>query len=449
MQAWLKALGKNLLRAFIAYLAFLFISGILSTLFVLAGSEIIKEFNLDMRYVFLAGSLPIPFAAYSVLRAFELYDKEAQTAFMPRSEEGYSLKAALRKLFSLPVLSGKLWSCALLWLSLILILPYSFGFRSVVGSFYPALDMSAPQAKAVMAGVVAPVMLIVIFLAKTSAHKWWVIAGTTERERILNHPHPNVRLGLETVKIFLIYSLAFLALPTVIMVAVSFALTVAIFKDSRLWISLGVILALYLVIKYSSILIRRRKYYRRLLRTLRGAGYEISAVRYPVISALIPKSGATMHLFDGERHWDVKLMSAKHPRRPTYLFESGVATTKKTVSILKMDLFHVMTDEQFGFSSECGKIVIYCPGSKKLYANYGRCDTLPDDGEGGFTSIAMSRRGGGESGAAGARYRGPGYVSDLERGIIKPLSSGDKIGEYKFFTPDGFLSAAENRVLHR
>ena len=341
---------------------------------------------------------------------------------------------------------------SLVWSAIAIIFPYSLGYRSVVGCFYPALDMSAGEAKGVIASVILPSLLLIILLAKTSAHKWWVIASTTERERILNHPHPRARFALEAGKIFLIYSLAFLALPTVIMIAVSFAMTVAIFKNPRLWITLGVIILSLIVISYLSALISRAKFYKRVRRALTYGGYTVISAKKPRLGAIVPTKGATL-VFEYEgRRWGVKLMGARKRRRPVYLAPSGVATTRRTVSIFKMDLFHIMSDECFGFECEGDKIIVYSPTPRRIYANFGRTDTLPDDGDGSLISVAGARalaRGGGSVPSRGVRYRGPGYVSDLDRGIIKPLSSGDLVGEYKYFTPDGFISALENHVLHR
>ena len=88
---------------------------------------------------------------------------------------------------------------------------------------------------------------------------------------------------------------------------------------------------------------------------------------------------------------------------------------------------------------------------RKLYINYGRSDTAYDDGDGGTLPTVVALRSAITHGAkSGVRsVHGPGYITDVDRGIIKPLVTGDKVGEYKFFSPEGFISALDNNCVER
>ena len=152
----------------------------------------------------------------------------------------------------------------------------------------------------------------------------------------------------------------------------------------------------------------------------------------------------------GEKRYAVKLASVTRRGRPVYISPDGYYTVKHTVSILKITLFHIMSDTEYAFSSDAAKLVVFSPMPKRMYINYGRTDTAPDDGDGGTLPTAVVLRAAVTgSGSRGRSIHGPGYVSDVDRGIIKPFETGERVGEYKFFTPAGFISAMENDCLDR
>ena len=118
-----------------------------------------------------------------------------------------------------------------------------------------------------------------------------------------------------------------------------------------------------------------------------------------------------------------------------------------------MPLFYIMTDTDYRMEGE-NKIVIFTPMPRAVYINWGRTDIAPDDGEGaneggGAFMMGIMAGGGIKQRSRGSTVHGPGYVSDVDRGIIKPFETGERIGEYKFFTPEGFISAVDNNCLDR
>ena len=81
LRAFFKSLGFDALRALVAYLVFIVVGTVTGTLFALTGLPLATRLYLSPRIVYLFAFLSLSFSVYSVFRAFELYDGEAQRAF--------------------------------------------------------------------------------------------------------------------------------------------------------------------------------------------------------------------------------------------------------------------------------------------------------------------------------------------------------------------------------
>ena len=290
---------------------------------------------------------------------------------------------------------------------------------------------------------------ILIPLAKTSAHKWWVIAGESERERILTHPHKRIRLALECVKIFAIYSMGFYILPAMIMLVATLVFTIALFNNPWFWIGIGIFILFVASFRRVRALISRAKFVSKLKKCLKDGGFRLISSKMAVLSVLLPHSKEEISFEKEGRKYALKLVASIRRGSPMYISPEGIVTSRRTVSFLKFEFFHVMTDVRFGFAADEGvsKILAFSPKPRKLFFNFGRTDQKPDDGSGGFNSYA--NYGGSNGTAVGRRYRGPGYVSDIDRGIIKYFENGERVGDYKVFDADGLFSAISVDCLDR
>lgn len=76
-----KTYAKEVARAALSYLLFLLISGVLSFLFITASSSLANELRTRMHPFYIAAAILLPLSFYSIFRAFELHDGEAQAAF--------------------------------------------------------------------------------------------------------------------------------------------------------------------------------------------------------------------------------------------------------------------------------------------------------------------------------------------------------------------------------
>ena len=442
---------RELLSQCAFYIVYITLSTVLSAIFVLCCTGIVNELRLPMEPVFAVSSLGFIFSAYSVSRAAELYNLGRRQFFISKLGDKYSLRRDLAVSFSgeeLPYTLIRIGTPALLAFLSPIRLGYGFIMRSLTPTF-TALGGSLFLWKGL---IVCPVLIFISLLAETSAHKWWIVARTAEREKLDRLTTPVIRTALEILKISVIYCISFAVLPAVIMLFVSLVLTFGVFSIQP-WIIpvVAVIIPLPPLVRRVRHLLLRRRYFRRTLRSLRAAGYTVEEINHPIRSVLRHYAGASFVIRRGDDSWAVKLVSSGHRRRPVYINTEGFFTAKQTVSFMKINLFHIMHDYEYAFESEHKKLVVFSPMPHRVFLNYGRCDTAPDDGDGGTVpTVALLRSAITSGGASSTRtVHGPGYISDVDRGIIKPFETGEVVSGYKFFSPRGFVSAADNSCLDR
>lgn len=438
-----KTVGKEILRAAVCYLCFIFLIGILSFFFTLSGEAFAKQQRIDMIYFRTAAVITIPFSLFSTVRAFELYDRSAQLAAAPDPREKRSFKEQLALTFSEPTLRRKLIVSLAVFISLLFVMPYGFGYKSLVGIFSPDFSLSTARAKTILLLTVAPLMIAMIPLAKTSAHRWWVIARPEERERLLGIKTPKIRLALEMLKITVIYCLGFLALPTAVGFVISAILIGAMLLSPEHWGTIITVILLVNAFVFGRIILKRRSFMKRLRISLKENGYTVTATRRPVASAIFGCKGSNIDFERAGKRYSVKIISL--PKyRPSFISESGVVSTKRTVRFLHLDLFFLMRDRLYAFDSDASRIILFLPVPNKIYISFCDEGAMPDDGTAIFAKTKHNA-----TAVPGAKYRGPGYVSDVDRGLLKPLQNGEVLGSYRFYSGSGLISAIDNDVLDK
>ena len=433
------------------YASFIVLSVITSTLFIFGSGYLLDELELSIKPVFALSTLTLVFCLYSLTRAFELYDLEARRDFIAELGEKYSLKSDLKITFK-GVLKNRFYLSLATMLVLAIVLPYQLGYNYLMVSINELVHLNGGLLYLLKSAVVTPLIFLIVTLAKTSAHKWWIVARTTEKERLDCLKTPKLRLFLEVLKIAGIYSVSFYIFPPVIMLMVSLVLILDLLTTQQWIIPVAItVIIVPFVVRSVVLLIKRARYYKRLLRTARALGYEVKGVNRPIASVLYPTSGATLILEGRGKRYAVKLLSSVVRRRPVFINTSGFFTVKRTVSFLRITLFHVMRDIDYAFFADGTKICVFTPLPRKLFVNYGRSDTAYDDGDGGTVPTVVALRTAITQGSKSSlrSVHGPGYISDIDRGIIKPFETGERIGEYKFFTPSGFISALDNDCVER
>ena len=267
-----KIYAKETARAIISYTLFLLISGVLSFLFITASSSLANELRTKMHPFYIAAAILLPLSFYSIFRAFELHDGEAQTVFPFEKIGRYTLFGGIKAIFTTAVLRRKLLVTLATVNLAVLALPYRIGFRFLVAALNPGFDMTPTEAKLITVGVACPVLSIIILLAKTSAHKWWVIAPTGERDKILGAKSHNLRLIIEVLKIAAVYAISFPTLPTVFMLILSMVLTFGQFT-LWMWIGIAAIILIAFICRATLALSRRIRFLKRMKKHLASAGY--------------------------------------------------------------------------------------------------------------------------------------------------------------------------------
>lgn len=439
---------KDTGRALLAYATFIAISGVLSFLFMMGGFSLADELRIETYPFYIAAAALLPLSFYSIFRAFELHDGAAQAVFPFDKVVRYRFFGGMAIIFKTKPLRRKLLISLAVLNGAIILLPYRLGYRFLAAALLPAFEGVSP--KLLVTAIACPVFSLLLILAKTSAHKWWIIAPTGERDKILGAKSHNLRLLLEIGKIAIVYGLAYPILPSVFMLMLSMVLT---FGQFTLWIWVGVFafILLLFIIRASVAVSKRRRFLKKMKRTVSRNGYTISKIQRPIMSVFLPDRDEDFTISRDGKTYSVKLIGSARRSRPMYISPDGVITEKHTVSFMKITLFHVMHDTRYELSGE-NKIVVICPMPRRVYVNYGRTDTAPDDGDGGIAPVYVSMVAAAKGKGARATDRsihGPGYVSDVDRGIIKPFETGDFIGDVKFFSSDGFISAIDNDYIGR
>lgn len=455
-EQWAKAIAIELFRGVVCYLSFIFVSFLISLPFIIAGEAAAEKQRFDVEYIYAISAIALPFSLYSTVRCFELYDKGAQRASAPEPWVGHSLRDRAKNILTEPTLRMKLLVHLACFVGLAMLFPYKFGYSYLVNIFYQDTAATVAEGRVVLLCTVVPLILLLLPVAKLSAHKWWRVARPEVRERILGVRLPKLRLALEMIKITAIYLVGFLVLPTTLGIIVTLALIAGLFAQPKFLIGFGaVILAIFLLVLYR-IFKKRRRFYRRIKTALRENGYTLTAVHRPVLSAIIKTEKPNLEFERDGRKYSMRIMTLPY-RRPSFFCENGTVTTKTAIKLLHFDLFFLMKDRPYDFDAEGSKIILLLPAPKRAYFNYGAPEAIPDEGRNGYLSMAeigaQARAGvmGFNTGSSksGGAYRGPGYVSDVDKGLLKPIQNGDKIGDYRFYSARGLISAIDNDVLDR
>ena len=428
-----KRIGIELLRSVLVFLSFLFISRVLFSSFVMVYESITAQHERMPVLMFLVSSLSIPFTLYSTTRSIELYDREAQIYFLALNGK-YSFKNDVKAIYTTPRLRLKFLTRVAVFLFFILVLPYKAAFTPIVGCFYPEFDITQSLGNLIAKLIMCPVAVLLIHLSTTSAHKWWLRGTESARERILGSRHYLLFAFLEQIKIFVIYGVSFYLLPTAALIVVGSVLTVMLIRDYTFFIWIIAIILLVVIDFYRRAIRSRKKFLKRLRNLAAEEDWTLSEIRRPILSVIRIKKGCDFTLTKDGRTFSCKLVASVKRSRPTYIDYDGKITAKFTFSIMRVEIFHLLTDTDYTFVGEGEKVVIFAPAPKKIFLNQGRTDIAPDSQDmramGGF-SMSTPR------------------MQILKKSTIRTFQTGDRVGEYKFFTADGFISAMDNNCLHR
>lgn len=212
-------------------------------------------------------------------------------------------------------------------------------------------------------------------------------------------------LGIAAV----VYTLAPAGIWMIVIVAVPF---IALFGYYT-WL-LGLILiaiAFLIAYRYLRAIWKRRKFVRDLTHICREKGIPLSPIKAPYRSLFTDHIGENFSIEYKGEWYDCKLLGS-FSRMTPYLFSpKGYAICRRNITVgtrrAKTVLFHIDTETVFAFSGEGKKVIVLLPIPSEIYS----------------------------------------IINDV--GGIRPLDTGDRVGDYRVYNASAFLGALERDFLDR
>ena len=383
------------LRIVIKYALFALLAFLIRSMILFGGRELAGEGAYTLLTMEWMSSVCILLGYFTLTRSFALYD----TAYRDRFFEGERSRLTFVRKAEFIFCTPKFWIELLVTYALVAIMPFRFGFLSMINvlSFYKTIQYS--QAKLYIALIVFPLFFLINFLAYYSAFNWWILRY---RKKKSEEKSEKGKLPKTILITFAAYGGGALMMPIGLSILFGFF---NVLRSAAI-IILFVILCISLVaIWYVNAIMKRKKLLRELKEICNDKGYYLSKVKsgYRSIFRLPQDSSFTIDC--GENTYECKLICGIRKNDPMYLFGNGQGQVIHTFHIGKAEVFHFVSSFQYGFSSQHKKIVIINPIPKTVYRA----------GEGRPTEIDV----------------------------------GEIIGDYYVYNATGFLNALERDCLGR
>ena len=322
---------------------------------------------LALEWMALAGAL---LAYFTLTRSFTVYDMTYRDRFFEGEKSRLSFLEKGKFIFCTP----KFWIELLVTYALVAIMPYRFGFFSLINvlSFYAPVQVS--QAKLYIILIAFPILFLFTLLAYFSTLNWWILQYQKEKKK------EKKRGGLfkALAVAFFAYCGGALMMPIALSIFISIlnilgSTTVVIFL-----VILGVAL---LALCYTGAVLKRKKLLRELKKICDEKGFRLSKIKAGYWSIFRVSRGSSFTVLCGEHTYECKLISGVRKGSPMFLDSSGNGKVVHTFYAGRVELFHFVTFFQYGFETQHKKIVIINPIPKAVFkAEAGRAMAI-DTGE--------------------------------------------------------------------
>ncbi len=262
-----------------------------------------------------------------------------------------------------------------------LILPLPFGF-------IPFENQAVLPLSPVAIRIISPFAVLILGVASyISAFGYWI--GRKKKK--------DARPRRDVLKIIL-YSIAYV-LTGLIIPAVAIALASAANILAAFWY----IPALLIAAAAGFVFFRavREKKERTVLLSFAGVSEDEAKNCARLKSVLSGKAGESFSFTAGGKKYAARIVGCPRKAASFFFADDGNYTRAVTVSIGKLRLFHWMTEYEYSIPGEGEKIVVLSPASGRYYRNTD--------------------------------------------GAIRPIGSGDRIGEYLFLDPGAFRRTTDGR----
>ena len=182
-------------------------------------------------------------------------------------------------------------------------------------------------------------------------------------------------------------------------------LLMRILGEVTVWITLGVLTAVLLTLRYTRAITKRRRFARDLRRVAEAAGDELVLHRPLWRSLFVGYDTPDFTLYHKGRRYDGMLVHALRKSTPMIFDGSGSVQVHRIVRLRRVELFRTVTVQRYAFESEGERVLIVLPTPKSL--------------------------------------------SFVGAGGVREVDVGDRIEGYAVFNATGFLRAVERDCLGR
>ena len=375
----------NILKSIVKFICFLGIFYTVNILFM----RFTEKFNEENRS---GWSLAIMiFVLISVSWVFYHYNKRAQRYFLESCsllENPRRKNTPIRALLSLDFISDAV-VCGVLSL----VSPFIVRYIDLEQLFFEHISLHSSAQK----------LLIGIFIGMMFFLAQWFTVFDVRKKWIRNKEISSKN------EIFII--LAYLCFITVLY-TIGFYIAMAyvpglsayvfIFKE-LFWEILIAIVAILLLICFNRIQ-KRRKFISLLKKISAKENYELSTISKPYLSIFKKTEGASFIIKAHNKTYQCKLISGKRKGVPIIFSDQGFLVFRRIIRIGKSELFSIYSKYEYSFQSAVKKCLI-------------------------ITCIPAQC-----------------YFKDAN-GCMRKIDTGEKIGEYTIYSPEGFLGALERDCL--
>lgn len=380
-------IGLSILRSTVKFLCFLAVFSTVNTLFM----RFTEQFGEENRE---GWSLAIMiFVMLSVSWVFYHFNKRAQMYFMEFSNSlGNSRKSHTfaRVLRSMDFYNDAGVCCILSSVS-----PFIFPYTDIERLFFENTNLNAVIQKLLIGIFIGFLFCIIQWFTIFDVRKKWL------RNKEISSKNETLRIVAYLFFITVMYTVGFY----IAMAYVPGLSVYAFLLKELFWEILTVIGIIFLCLNGKRIR-KRKKFIAGLKRISTKSGYELSKIKKPYLSVFRKMQGASFTIEAHQKTYQCKLISGKRKGIPIIFSDEGFLLFRRIIRIGKTKLFSIYSKYDYSFESDVKKcLIITCVPAICCFKD-----------------------------SCGHMHR---------------IESGEKIGEYTVYTPDGFLGCLDRDCLDR
>ena len=393
----LKRLGKSVLRSFLLYFVFAFVTFISRIVFdgELENMDMLNGVVISLRLLGLWHVFYMVLIFTSTLFAFHRHAPEERQAYLEK-RTGVGLRAELKAVFSLFEFYV---DCAVVTV-LSLVMP--LGLYDCIGEALIGADFG----KFPVALIAIPCLLVLTLIVHVSMGRVWLSDSLSSKEEKKKKHRGELFL---TVKGIVFVVVSYIAASYAITWFMPFLVTVANLGGGMivflyLFVALLIALAAVLAAFFIRAMLKRKKFLTELKKICAEQGTALSKVQKPYWSVISQQKGTDFTLEKNGERYACKMVAAVFPSSPIAFADTGEGIRQDVLRIFNVHVLHMNTLIDYRMEDKGKKIVIVLPVPQKIYASIGGSTPAPAD-------------------------------------------TGEVLGEYTLYTASGFLGALERDIL--